>query len=172
MNENYAQPDLPENAAPGVIRGCYLFKTIDAVNGDSKQWVTLLGSGAIMTEVLKAADLLVNAGINVNILSVTSWSELSRDGKVCEQSSLSGKKGCETPYITELLTQSQGPIIAATDYVHALPESIRAYIPAGRSYVTLGTDGFGRSDTRAALREYFGVNAQSISRVASEMLKK
>jgi pyruvate dehydrogenase E1 component len=172
MNENYAQPDLPENAAPGVIRGCYLFKTIHAVHGDSKQWVTLLGSGAIMTEVLKAADLLANAGINVNILSVTSWSELSRDGKACEQSSLSGKKGCEAPYITELLTQSQGPIIAATDYVHALPESIRAYIPAGRSYVTLGTDGFGRSDTRAALREYFGVNAHSISRVASEMLKK
>ena len=70
------------------------------------------------------------------------------------------------------MEESRGPIIAATDYVHAVPESIRAYIPKGRSYITLGTDGFGRSDTRAALRDYFGVDAESISRVSTQALKK
>ena len=172
MNENYAQPDLPENAADGVIRGCYKLKTVKAGSGDGKSCVTLLGSGAIMTEVLKAADMLANAGINVDIFSVTSWSELSRDGKAKEQARLSGETGIEQAFISQVLAQGRGPIVAATDYVHALPESIRAYIPEGRGYITLGTDGFGRSDTRAALREYFGVNGDSIYKVAKESLKK
>ena len=172
MNENYAQPDLPENAADGVIRGCYKFKTVKAGNGDTKSCVTLLGSGAIMTEVLKAADMLANDGINVDIFSVTSWSELSRDGKVKEQARLAGESAVEQVFITQVLGEGRGPIVAATDYVHALPESIRAYIPDGRGYITLGTDGFGRSDTRAALREYFGVSADSIYKVAKETLKK
>jgi len=172
MNENYAQPDLPENAADGVIRGCYKFRTIKAVNGDGKSCVSLLGSGAIMTEVLKAADMLANAGFNIDIFSVTSWSELSRDGKLREQARLSGDINNTQAYISELLAQGRGPIVAATDYVHALPESIRAYIPKGRGYITLGTDGFGRSDTRAALREYFGVNASSIYKVVQASLKE
>ena len=171
MNENYAQPDLPANAVEGVIRGCYKLKTVNAKSNDGKQCVSLLGSGAIMTEVLKAADELANAGISVDIFSVTSWSELSRDGKAKEQANLAGEKSVELPFITQVLAQARGPIIAATDYVHALPESIRAYIPEGRRYITLGTDGFGRSDTRAALREYFGVNADSIAKVAKEALK-
>ena len=172
MNENYAQPDLPDNAAEGVIRGCYKFKTVKADNGANKPCVTLLGSGAIMTEVLKAADLLANDGINVDIFSVTSWSELSRDGKAKEQARLSGGTDVEQAFISQVLTEGRGPIVATTDYVHALPESIRAYIPEGRRYITLGTDGFGRSDTRAALREYFGVNADTICKVAKEALKK
>ncbi len=172
MNENYAQPDLPDNAAEGVIRGCYKFKTVKADNGANKSCVTLLGSGAIMTEVLKAADLLANDGINVDIFSVTSWSELSRDGKAKEQARLSGGTDVEQAFISQVLTEGRGPIVATTDYVHALPESIRAYIPEGRGYITLGTDGFGRSDTRAALREYFGVNADTICKVAKEALKK
>jgi pyruvate dehydrogenase E1 component len=172
MNENYAQPDLPDNASEGVIRGCYKLKTVKAANGDSKSCVSLLGSGAIMTEVLKAADLLAKDGINVDIFSVTSWSELSRDGKAKEQARLSGLTSTEPAFISQVLTQGRGPIVAATDYVHALPESIRAYVPDGRGYITLGTDGFGRSDTRAALREYFGVNADSIYKVAKEALKK
>ena len=172
MNENYAQPDLPQGAAEGVIRGCYKLKTINATHGDGKSTVTLLGSGAIMTEVLKAADMLANDGINVDIFSVTSWSELSRDGKAKEQARLSGGSDVEQAYISQVLAQGRGPIVAATDYVHALPESIRAYIPEARGYITLGTDGFGRSDTRAALREYFGVNANSIYKVAKETLKK
>ena len=124
-----------------------------------------------MTEVLKAADMLANTGINVDIFSVTSWSELSRDGKAKEQAKLSGEISVEA-FISQTLAEGRGPIVAATDYVHALPESIRAYIPEGRRYITLGTDGFGRSDTRAALREYFGVNADSIYKVAKESLKK
>jgi pyruvate dehydrogenase E1 component len=172
MNENYAQPDLPQGAAEGVIRGCYKLKTINAIQGDGKSSVTLLGSGAIMTEVLKAADILANTGVNVDIFSVTSWSELSRDGKAKEQAKLSGKADVEQAFISQVLAQGRGPIVAATDYVHALPESIRAYVPEGRGYITLGTDGFGRSDTRAALREYFGVNADSIYKVAKEALKK
>ena len=172
MNENYAQPDLSVDATEGVIRGCYKFKLVKSVNADSKLSVTLLGSGAIMTEVLKAADILANAGIHVDVFSVTSWSELSREGKAKEQERLLGKRSNEPAYITQVLNQGCGPIIAATDYVHALPESIRAYIPEGRRYITLGTDGFGRSDTRAALRDYFGVDANSISKVAKESLKQ
>jgi pyruvate dehydrogenase E1 component len=124
-----------------------------------------------MTEVLKAAEILASKGINVDIFSVTSWSELSRDGKLKEQAKLTGETGVELPFITRVLSQGRGPIIAATDYVHALPESIRAYVPESRGYITLGTDGFGRSDTRAALREYFGVNANSLVKVAQEAIK-
>ena len=171
MNENYAQPNLPENFAEGVIRGCYKFKSIKAANGDGNSCVSLLGSGAIMTEVLKAADMLANAGVNVDVFSVTSWSELSRDGKTKEQSKLAGKADVQLPFITDVLAQGCGPIIAASDYVHALPESIRAYIPENRKYITLGTDGFGRSDTRAALRDYFGVNAESILKTAMVAIK-
>jgi pyruvate dehydrogenase E1 component len=117
--------------------------------------VTLLGSGAILTEVIKAARLLADEGIESDVFSVTSWSELARDGAANP-----------IPFIARQLASSQGPIIAATDYVRAVPESVRAYLPAGRSYTTLGTDGFGRSDTRAALREFFGVDAASIVRAA------
>jgi pyruvate dehydrogenase E1 component len=172
MNENYAQPDLPADAAEGVIRGAYRFKTLIAEKSVKETWVTLLGSGAIMTEVLKSADSLVKQGINVDIYSVTSWSELSRDGKSKEQAAHSQGAKAEPSYVHQLLMESHGPIIAATDYVHAVPESIRAYIPEGRSYITLGTDGFGRSDTRAALRDYFGVDAESISRVSTQALMK
>ncbi len=172
MNENYPQQDLPDNAAEDVIRGCYKLKTVKALNGDTESHVSLLGSGAIMTEVLKAADMLANCGVNVDIFSVTSWSELSRDGKAKEQALLSVKAEAEQPFISQVLSQGRGPIVAVTDYVHLLPESIRAYVPEGRRYITLGTDGFGRSDTRAALREYFGVNADSISKAAKESLRK
>ena len=102
--------------------------------------------------------------------SVTSWSELARDGAACQQRGLTGEDA-GSPYITQLLAGSAGPVIAATDYVRALPESIRAFMPVGRSYLTLGTDGFGRSDTRAALRQFFGVNAQSIVNAALHQLK-
>jgi len=162
MNENYAQHDLPTNAEAGVIRGCYQFKFLPAKGAKPESQVTLMGSGAIMTEVMKAADILSERGISVEIFSVTSWSELARDGRM--------NVDIATPFITDTLFQSKGPIIAATDYVHAVPESIRAYIPKGRKYLTLGTDGFGRSDTRAALREYFGVDANSIVQTALKAL--
>ncbi len=162
MNENYPQPDLPLEVSQGVIKGCYQFKAIPAKNGKQELHISLLGSGAIMTEVVKAAEILSDHGISVELFSVTSWSELSREGRLAQDGAI--------PYITQLLGQSKGPIIAATDYVHAVPESIRAYIPNGRSYETLGTDGFGRSDTRAALRDFFGVDAVSIVKAALKVL--
>ena len=166
MNENYAQPDLPKNAIEGVLRGCYKFKKILAKGGGEEKHICLMGSGAIMTEVIKAGDILGEQGINVDLYSVTSWSELAREGRFFENSRLKDGKATAIAFITKELSQSQGPIIAATDYVHAVPESIRAYIPEGRKFITLGTDGFGRSDTRAALRNYFGVDAESIVRAA------
>ncbi len=189
MNENYAQPSLPPEAHQGVIRGCYKYSsTLRPYDGDiapkNLKNVTLLGSGAILTEVIKASAQLEALGYTVDVVSVTSWSELARDGAVCEASSTAASpvaaatsvtaaaaptpvrpepvEGFTTPWLQQVLSQTTGPIVAATDYVRALPESIRAYLPAGRSYATLGTDGFGRSDTRAALRAYFKVDAAAI----------
>jgi pyruvate dehydrogenase E1 component len=161
MNENYAQPDLPEGAADGVIRGAYRF----AAYGKGKPKVTLMGSGAILTEVIKAAEQLAAEGVASEVVSVTSWSELARNGVGCEQRAVRGEPHT-VPYLRELLQGAGGPVIAASDYVRAVPESVRAYVPPGRRYLTLGTDGFGRSDTRAALREFFGVDAAHIVRTA------
>jgi pyruvate dehydrogenase E1 component len=163
MNENYAQPDLPEGAAADVLRGCYRF----ARYGDAAQApaVTLLGSGAILTEVLRAAEQLAAEGIASEVFSVTSWSELARDGLACQVRALAGE-GEAQPFVSHQLGASGGPIVAASDYVRAVPESIRAWLPAGRRYLTLGTDGFGRSDTRAALRAFFGVDAAAIAHAA------
>ena len=173
MNENYAQPDLPTGVEPDLLRGCYRFGHWPAqsvapagIDASSRQ-VTLLGSGAILTEVVKAAQQLAHQGFAVDVFSVTSWSELAREG-LARQSVRQGDGPPPEPFIARLLAPGAGPIIAATDYVRAVPESIRAFIPAGRSYHTLGTDGFGRSDTRAALREWFGVNAASIAKAATD----
>lgn len=152
MNENYANPDLSEGAKEGVLRGGYHFGSYGPGSG---RRVTLLGSGAILTEVIRAAHELASQGIGSDVYSITSWSELARDG-------MAGEHADSESYLIKLLSRSQGPIVAATDYVRALPETVRAYLPAGRRYITLGTDGFGRSDTRAVLRSFFQVDAQSI----------
>ncbi|MGJ7579275.1 alpha-ketoglutarate dehydrogenase [Variovorax sp. RHLX14] len=179
MNENYAQPSLPAEARADVLRGCYRF---GRYGPDVPAQVTLMGSGAILNEVVKAAQLLADEGLAVEVFSVTSWSELARDGARCETATLKGRGGnsaadaeteteIETPFITQLLAGSGSPIVVATDYVRAVPESIRAFLPEGRRMVTLGTDGFGRSDTRAALRDFFGVDAASIARAARHSLR-
>ena len=149
-----------------MIRGCYHFKSC-LRNTDGGQIpktlknITLLGSGAILTEVIKAAEQLADQGFEVDVFSVTSWSELARQGMA------NADTHPGTPsFLAQQLAQSSGPIIAATDYVRAVPETVRAYLPPERSYTTLGTDGFGRSDTRAALREFFGVDAASVVRAA------
>jgi pyruvate dehydrogenase E1 component len=162
MNEAYAQPDLPAGVASEVIRGCYKFASFapasDKVDSRvSPHHVTLMGSGAILLEVIKAARRLADTGVAVEVFSVTSWSELARDGRA----SAPGQA-----FVTQQLRRSQGPIVAATDYVCAVPESVRAFLPDQRSFTTLGTDGFGRSDTRAALRAFFGVDAASIEAAA------
>ena len=165
MNENYANADISLDNAHGVLRGAYRFAKLTAENNQQKQQVTLMGSGAILLEVLTAAKLLVAQGIDVEVISVTSWSELARDGRACADQDTK-----TVAHLTALLSQSQGPVLAASDYVCAVTESVRAFIPEGRRYKTLGTDGFGRSDTRAALRNYFEVDAAAIVRAATSML--
>jgi len=141
MNENYAQPNLDMASHEAVIKGGYRFATY----GTGEPSVTLAGSGAILNEVIKAAEALAKEGICSEVLSITSWSELARN----------------PTYIADLFSGSI-PIVAASDYVRAVPESIRAWLPKERCYTTLGTDGFGRSDTRSVLRAFFGVDAASI----------
>ena len=169
MNENYAQPDVPPGAEADILRGCYRFGVYSPVSGKAKKKVTLMGSGAILTEVVKAAQRLADEGIEAEVFSVTSWSELARDGLACEKRAIAGEEA-GVPFVAQQLGKGKGPIVAATDYVRAVPESVRAFLPEGRRYLTLGTDGFGRSDTRAALREFFGVDAASIARAARHAL--
>jgi pyruvate dehydrogenase E1 component len=165
MNENYANADISLENADGILRGAYRFANFNSEKSESKQQLTLMGSGAILLEILTAAKLLAGQGVNVEVISVTSWSELARDGRACANQD---KK--TFAHLTALLSQSQGPVLAASDYVCAVTESVRAFIPESRRYKTLGTDGFGRSDTRAALRNYFEVDGAAIVRAATSML--
>ena len=180
MNENYAQPNLPPEVHAQVISGCYQFGTYtpNETAGHStkkSKYVTLMGSGAILTEVIKAAQALAARGIGAHVISVTSWSELAREAHavMTEPASAGQSNPADpaTPFITAQLARTDGPIVAATDYVRAVPESIRAYLPLGRTYQTLGTDGFGRSDTRSALRRHFSVDAASIEQAAWRSLQ-
>ena len=161
MNENHAQADVPAGVHADLLKGCYRFAPAPAQLKAKAPTVTLMGSGAILGEVIKAAALLADEGIAAEVLSVTSWSELARDGMACEKEAMEGG-AVTTPFIHAMLASGQGPVIAATDYVRAVPESIRAFVPTGRRYLTLGTDGFGRSDTRQELRAFFQVDAASI----------
>jgi pyruvate dehydrogenase E1 component len=168
MNENVAQPSLPAAAHDGVIRGLYRFR---AATVESKQRVQLLGAGAILGEVLKAAEVLAAShGVAADVWSVTSFSELARDGIECERRWRHGETEPGIAWVTAQLAPTEGPIVIATDYVRAVPEQIRAFLPSGRRCVTLGTDGFGRSDTRAALRAHFEVDAASIVGAALRLL--
>lgn len=118
--------------------------------------------------MIAAGRELLAQGFEVEVFSVTSWSELARNGIEWESRLLSGESA-PPPFIARQLADTRGPIIAATDCVRAVPESIRAFVPEGRRFLTLGTDGFGRSDTRAALREFFGVDRAAIVRAAQAL---
>ena len=171
MNENYAQPDIPAEAHADILRGCWKYegwKNDSPEPGPDAAPITLMGSGAIFTEVVKAARTLAARGFAVHLLSVTSWSELAREGQACEADFLRGGEERRS-FIATQLDRCAGPVVIATDYVRAVPEQVRAFLPRDRRCVTLGTDGFGRSDTRAALREYFGVDAASIVRAALQL---
>lgn len=158
-NENVKNPSLPADAHDGVLRGMYLFRK----GGTLPHRVQLFGSGAIMGEVLKAAEILErDHGVAADVWSVTSYVELAREGIAHERLWRHGKRDAVDSWVERLLAPTVGPIIATTDYVRGLPEMVRAFIPAGRRYVTLGTDGFGRSDSRAALRSHFEVDALAI----------
>lgn len=159
-NENYAQPSAPGSALnastrEGILRGIY------RIGGDANAQVQLLGSGAILNEAIAARMMLKDDwNIDAAVWSVTSFTELHRDGASCERAARLSDDDASVPFVTRALESSRGPVIAATDYVRAVPELIRAYVP--RRYVTLGTDGFGRSDTRQSLREFFEVDRVSI----------
>jgi len=168
MNENQPQPALPAGAEAGVLRGGYRLTRLG--DADAAKAVTLAGSGAILAEVRQAAQQLAGEGWRVDVLSITSWSELSRDGLAWEQARLQGDAAAAEPWLHTLLRDTRGPVVAATDYVRAVPEAVRAFLPEGRRYLTLGTDGFGRSDTRAALRSFFNVDAAAVLRAARHLL--
>jgi pyruvate dehydrogenase E1 component len=168
MNENVAQPSLPADAHDGVLRGMYRLR-VSARDGVRR--VQLLASGAIVGEALKAAAALESAhGVGADVWSVTSFSELARNGVAAEAAWRRGVGDVPRSHVGEQLTATRGPIVIATDYVRAVPEQIRAFLPPGRRCVTLGTDGFGRSDTRAALRRHFEVDAEAIAQAALRAL--
>ena len=157
MNENYAQPSLPANARDGILHGLYLVRP--SAKGAAR--VRLLGSGTILREVLAAAELLENDyGVGADVYSVTSFTELRREAMAIERSRRLGS-ACGASWIEQLLPANGTPIVAASDYVSALPDLIRPWLRD--HYVVLGTDGFGRSDTRAALRRFFEVDRQAIA---------
>ncbi len=160
-NEPLPMPAMPEgNVQEGILRGLYRFKTSDAPN--PKLSAQLLGSGTIMFEVLKAQNILKEKyGVAADVWSVTSYKELYRDANDCERwNMLHPGETAKVPYVTETLKDASGPFIAASDFMKVLPESLAKWIPG--QLVSLGTDGFGRSENRAALRDFFEVDAKHI----------
>ncbi len=165
MNENYPHPDMPEGAAPGILKGMYLLKDAGkAKKGELR--VQLLGSGTILREAIAAAELLdKDFGISADIWSCPSFTELRRDGFDAERwNRLHPEAEPRKSYVAECLEGRSGPAIAATDYVRAFADQIRAFVPM--RYTVLGTDGFGRSDTRANLRRFFEVDRYYIAHAA------
>ncbi|NLY34899.1 MAG: pyruvate dehydrogenase (acetyl-transferring), homodimeric type [Alcaligenaceae bacterium] len=169
MNENYAQPGLHVGDEEGIIKGIYKFRSADK----SELRVQLLGSGTILLEVLEAQKLLAQDwDIGSDVWSVTSFTELRRDGLDCNRYNLLNPtaKKQKVPYVTAKLQESEGPIIASTDYMKLFADQIREFIPAGRPYKVLGTDGFGRSDFRFKLREHFEVDRHFVVLAALKAL--
>ncbi|MCB1857604.1 MAG: pyruvate dehydrogenase (acetyl-transferring), homodimeric type [Gammaproteobacteria bacterium] len=166
MNENYPQPALPKGAEQGILKGLYLFKK----GGRKKKRVQLMGSGAILREVVAAGELLDrDFGISSDVWSVTSFNELARDGQEVERwNMLHPQEPPRESFVQQSLEGFNGPVIAATDYVRAYANQLRAFIP--RKYKVLGTDGFGRSDTRAQLRKFFEVNRYYVALAALSAL--
>ncbi len=158
MNENYQHPEMPRNSEEGIIKGMYLLKKPDK----SKAQIQLLGSGTILREVIAAADLLEeDFGITSNTWSVTSFNELRREGlSIKRQNLLHPDKKQKITYVESLLEDENTPVVAATDYMKIYADQIREFIP--NKYIVLGTDGFGRSDTRKQLRKFFEVNRHYI----------
>ena len=168
MNENYPHPAMPEGAAQDILKGMYLFKAGDKKSKAPR--VQLLGSGTIFREVIAAAELLgKDWGVDADLWSCPSFTELSRDGQACARwNMLNPTAKPKLSHVETSLKGVRGPVIAATDYVRAFAEEIRAFVP-GR-YVVLGTDGFGRSDTREKLRRFFEVDRYYVTVAALKAL--
>jgi pyruvate dehydrogenase E1 component len=161
---------MPQGAEAGILKGMYLFKPGAKGNAKSPR-VQLLGCGAILREVIAAADLLKSQwGVDADVWSCPSFTELARDGLAAARHNL---RHPEAPrrrsYVETCLAEARGPAVAATDYIRSFPEQIRPYL-ADRRYVTLGTDGYGRSDTREKLRRFFEVDRQHVTVAALKAL--
>ena len=170
LNENYEQPAMPEGAEEGIRKGIYKLVTLPAKDG--KPSVQLLGSGAILRHVREAATILANDyGIGSDVYSVTSFTEVAREGQDCERwNMLHPTQDARVPYITQVMNKN--PAVVSTDYMKLFAEQVRAYVPA-ESYKVLGTDGFGRSDSRANLRHHFEIDATYVVVAAlSELAKR
>ncbi|CAG0931583.1 partial pyruvate dehydrogenase E1 component, partial [Planctomycetaceae bacterium] len=157
MNENYAHPAMPDGAAPDIIKGMYRFRE-GAKGRKGGPRVQLLGSGTIFREVIAAADLLkTDWGVDADLWGCPSFTELAREGNAVSRRNMlhPGEKPIAS-HVEQCLAATEGPVIAATDYIRAYAEQIRAFVP--RRYTVLGTDGFGRSDTREKLRHFFEVD--------------
>jgi len=159
MNENYAQPELPDGAEEGIIRGIYLYKKAGRGKGPKVQ---LMGSGTIFREVIAAAEILKKDWkIEADIWSVPGVNQLHRDGMECERDNLIHPENePKKPYLTSVLEGHEGPAVFSSDYMRAYPEQIRRLIP--NSLTVLGTDGYGRSDSRSKLRDFFEVDRKWI----------
>ena len=159
MNENYVHPDMPTGVEEGIIKGMYVFK--EEIK-KAKTHVQLMGSGTILREVIKAAEMLkADYGVTSDIWSVTSFNELRKDALAVERhNALHPQENAKEAFVTSELKSRQGPVIAATDYMRLYSEQIRPFVP--QRFVTLGTDGYGRSDTRERLRHFFEVDAKFI----------
>jgi pyruvate dehydrogenase E1 component len=177
MNENYSHPGLQVGQEEGILKGMYLLREVDKSSGKdvakkSRHRVQLLGSGTILREVIAAAELLANDwSVASDIWSAPSFTLLARDGQDVERwNMLHPTTKARTAYVTECLEKTTGPVIAASDYMRTFAEQIRPFMPKGRSYRVLGTDGFGRSDSREKLREFFEVNRYYVAVAALKSL--
>ncbi|MDO5090687.1 MAG: pyruvate dehydrogenase (acetyl-transferring), homodimeric type [Cardiobacteriaceae bacterium] len=170
MNENYAMPAMPQGVEEGILKGMYRLHGHDGKKGH----VQLLGSGTILIEVIEAAKLLADEwGVGSDVWSAPSFTLLARDGMEVERENrLHPKAKAKKAYVTGLLEDTKGPVVVSTDYIRAFGEQIRAYLPEGRQMTVLGTDGYGRSDTREALREFFEVNRYHVVVAVLEALAK
>ena len=168
MNENYSHPDMPKDCGPNIIKGLYLIKP-EAKK--MKYSIRLLGSGSILREVEAAAEMLAEFGVGAEVYSATSFNELRRNGQSVVRYNLlhPEDKVPRQSHVEELLSGSDAPIIAATDHIQLYSEQIRPFL-GKTTYVTLGTDGFGRSDSRKKLREHFEVDRRFITVAALRAL--
>ncbi|MFD0667276.1 pyruvate dehydrogenase (acetyl-transferring), homodimeric type [Ramlibacter sp. MAHUQ-53] len=172
LNENYPMPGLQPGTEEGIIKGMYLFKPGAALA--KAPTVQLLGSGTILRESLAAQDLLEKEwGVSASVWSCPSFNELARDGQDCDRwNLLHPTETPRVPYVAQQLEKHAGPVIASTDYIKAYTDQIRPFMPKGRNYKVLGTDGYGRSDFRSKLREHFEVNRHYIVVAALKALSE
>ena len=163
-NENYVMPSMPDGVADGIVLGLYRFRGAPDIEGNARARATLLGSGSIMQQVLRAQELLAGRyGVAADVWSATSYQQLRAEALEVEHwNRLHPGEPRRVPYVTAALSEAgaAGPIVAASDYVTAVPDQVARWIPG--TWVSLGTDGFGRSDTREALRRFFEVDAEHI----------